>query len=117
MALAGCAGDPSGSSSSGSSSEGGPDSALVSNKANVRFKGAERLRNAVAQALSLDPGEVCNELGKYSCADAVHTVALGGVDPYGAGLYEPFPDTAASTPLVVERLVLSACVLRAKRDF
>ncbi|HEU4403891.1 MAG TPA: hypothetical protein VFS43_01150 [Polyangiaceae bacterium] len=91
--------------------------AFASPRAVVRFKGGERLRNDYAAALALDPGEVCNELGRLSCVDEVHRVALGGVDAYVAQVFLPAPSTGATTPLAVERMALSACVERSRRDF
>ena len=88
----------------------------ASAKGRVRFKGAERLRNDLAQALELDPAEVCQELGQYDCVDFVHTVALGGVEPYELGVVEPLDETTATTPLAVERVALAACVRRVDRD-
>lgn len=89
----------------------------ASPNASVRFKGPERLRNDLARALSLAPNELCNELGAYSCTDKVHVVTLGGVSPYQHQIYEPLRKTVASTPLAADRVVLSACMERAKRDF
>ena len=85
-------------------------------KGNLRFKGNERLTIDYAVALGIPFLEVCNELGQYSCSFLVHPVALGGVDPYGKGLFEPPPVTGATTPLVVERVALSACVKRVNLD-
>lgn len=92
---------------------------LLSNSArgNLRFKGPERLNSDVAAALELPPDAVCTELGMYQCTSAVHNVALGGVDPYGTGLYEPSGVTASTTPLVVERLAWSACIKRVTADY
>lgn len=92
---------------------------LLSNSArgNLRFKGPERLNSDVAAALDLPPDAVCTELGMYQCTSAVHNVALGGVDPYGTGLYEPSGVTASTTPLVVERLAWSACIKRVTADY
>jgi hypothetical protein len=81
----------------------------------LRFKGPERLTFDLAGALSLPPEEVCTELGQYVCA-SVHAVALGGVDPYAHGLFEPLPVTGSTTSLVVDRLALSACGTRVARD-
>ena len=86
-------------------------------KANVRFKRNLRIRNDFAQALSLDPAEVCTELGQYSCTDFVHQISLGGVEPYVLGLNEPTDDTTTTTPIAVERVALFACTERVKRDF
>lgn len=88
----------------------------ASSKANVRFKRAERLGTDMAAALGLDRGTLCRELGQYSCTDFVHTIALGGVEPYELGIREPLDHTTITTPMAVERLALSGCEQRVTRD-
>ncbi len=83
----------------------------------VRFKGNEVIANDLSRGLGLEHTAICNELGAYSCTDLVHKVTLGGVDAYDRQIYEPSRDTTATTPLAAERVVLSACLERAKRDF
>lgn len=85
-------------------------------KGNLRFKGNERLAIDYAVALGLPIDQVCKELGQYDCSFVVHPVALGGVDPYGHGLFEPSPVTGSTTPIVVERVALAACVKRVTLD-
>lgn len=85
-------------------------------KGRVRFKGAERMRNDIAQTLGLTSAEVCAELGLYDCVDYVHTVALGGVEPYTLGVTRPLENTSATTPLAVERVALAACGRRVDQD-
>ncbi|ATB38548.1 hypothetical protein CYFUS_003983 [Cystobacter fuscus] len=87
-----------------------------SSRNNPRFKGPERLASDFAAALSLPVEQVCNELGQYSCTASVHTVALGGVDPYGLGFYEPLPLTGVTTPIAVDRVATAACVRRVTLD-
>ncbi len=87
-----------------------------SSRNNLRFKGPERLTNDFAVALSLPPEQVCKELGQYPCTTSVHNVALGGVDPYGLGFYEPLPFTGATTPIAVDRVALAACIQRVTLD-
>ncbi len=103
---------------SGTPDSGTPDPTEVprSSRNNLRFKGPERLTLDFAVALSLPPEQVCNELGQYPCTTAVHTVALGGVDPYGLGFYEPLPHTGATTPIAVDRVALAACIRRVTLD-
>jgi hypothetical protein len=108
-------GGSGGSSGNDAGSDGGADFA-VSAKAQVRFKGPERLLNDFAAALELPVDEVCRELGQYDCARVVHTLALGGVEPYGRGVYERPSATQVATPVVVERLALSGCISRVTRD-
>ncbi len=93
----------------------GPTEGTGLARANLRFKGGERLRNDYAQALGLSPAEVCRELGEFDCVGVVHTVTLGGVEAYRSSLYEPQGKTAVTTPLAVDRLALSACRAAADR--
>jgi len=95
-----------------------PDAGSLSRSArgNLRFKGPERLTTDFSAALGLRPEQVCTELGQYQCATLVHNVALGGVDPYGPGLYEPSGVTAVTTSLVVDRIAWSACTKRVDLD-
>ncbi|WP_223643389.1 hypothetical protein [Corallococcus sp. EGB] len=86
-----------------------------SQKGNLRFKGPERLSLDLAQALELPAASVCNELGQYPCQN-VHGVALGGVDPYEHSVYETASTTGATTPIAVERIMLSACNARIALD-
>ncbi|MBL8911884.1 MAG: hypothetical protein JNM17_14420 [Archangium sp.] len=81
----------------------------------MRFKGDLRFTIDLAVGLQLPVNQVCKELGQYDCV-FVHTVALNGVDPYGKGLFEPLPVTGATTPVVVERMVTSACLARVDLD-
>jgi hypothetical protein len=88
----------------------------LSKKANLKFKGNERIRTDFARALGLDPTDVCKELGAFSCTHLVHQVALGGVEPYFLGLNEPLPFTTVTTPIATERVALAACGNRVDRD-
>jgi hypothetical protein len=82
----------------------------------LRFKGPERLGNDFSKALSIAPQFLCNELGLYPCTTAVHALALGGVDPYGNGVYESPALTGVTAPIVVDRIALTACTSRAALD-
>jgi hypothetical protein len=85
-------------------------------KGNLRFKGDVRLTIDYALALELPFDQVCNELGQYPCSYFVHAVALGGVDPYGKGLYEGQGVTGVTAPMVVERVALAGCLKRVDLD-
>ena len=85
-------------------------------RGNLRFKGPERINADFAAALDLHAESVCTELGLYPCTSMVHNVALGGVDPYGPGLYESSGVTASTTPLVIDRIAWAACTLRVHSD-
>jgi hypothetical protein len=69
-----------------------------------------------ANALGLPADQLCKELGQYPCTTFVHPIALGGTDPYGVGLYEPLPFTGMASPIVTERVALSACQVRTTND-
>ena len=87
----------------------------LSAKATVKFKSKERLVNDFKKALLLTEAELCREAGTFAC-DEVHGVALGGVDAYTAGIYEPLEATAATTPIAVDRIALNMCQTRAHED-
>lgn len=95
---------------------GGGSGFAASAKGIVRFKRNERLTGDYAKSLGLPQNAVCNELGLYPCATTVHHLALGGVDPYNIGLYEPVPFTGLTSPIVVDRVALSACIQRVMSD-
>lgn len=81
----------------------------------VVWKRVDALAADLGRALELDENELCTELGAAPCA-SIHRVALGGSDPLAKALYRPFSSPLATTPLAIERLVLSACVTRVDRD-
>lgn len=85
-------------------------------KARVRLKRAERLANDFSEALGLSRGELCRELGSYDCVDVVHTLPLGGVEPYDIGIYEPIKEPGVTTPIAMERVALHGCIRRVDRD-
>src|SRR5262245_19853205 len=69
-------------------------SIVASSKARLRFKGGERYVELLSSGLAIPRAELCKELSLYDCAGEVHTIALGGVDAYENGIYEPMPNTA-----------------------
>ncbi|WP_437971374.1 hypothetical protein WMF04_19640 [Sorangium sp. So ce260] len=109
VSAASCAGDDP-------EREPAPATQHASRHPRVHWKGGTRLRNDLAQVLQLDPEEVCNEFGTMSCSESVHTVALGGLDPYRNQIFKSSPTTGLSTTLIVERIALQACRRRAERD-
>jgi hypothetical protein len=121
-ACAGCGEETvdDGSGGGGSGGSGGSGGGIVtppiSAKHAVKFKTKGRLLKDFSAALALPTDQLCQELGQYNCAD-VHAIALGGVDAYGAGVYEPLKASAITTPLAVDRLALSGCTQRAVLDF
>ena len=106
----------SGGGGGGGMGGGGEETFAQSAKANVRFKRAVRMTADYAAALSIPADQLCRELGQYQCTTLVHPIALGGTDPYGVGLYEPLPFTGMSSPIVTDRVALSACQARATAD-
>jgi hypothetical protein len=109
----GGAGGGTGGGGGGGAADGGY---AKSAKGNLHFKGNERLTFDYAVALGIPFDQLCNELGQYPCTFTVHTVALGGVDPYGKGLFEGASVTGSTTAIVVERVALAACVKRVTAD-
>jgi hypothetical protein len=123
LVFAGCVGcqQPGGDDggSGGGAGGGGGGSGeefAASAKGQVRFKRNIRLTIDYAQALGLQVTEVCNELGQYNCTALVHALSLGGVDPYGSGLYEPIPFSGSTSPIAIDRVALAACTTRVARD-
>ncbi len=94
-----------------------PPTVVPSFAPHVRFKGGAVYANDLARGLELDRDEVCLELGVSDCATEVHKVALGGVDPYDGGVYKPLPEAPVTAPIALDRIAVSACSLRAERDF
>ena len=121
LALLGCPApgptdDPGTGGGGGTLDGGGGGDFAISAKGIVRFKRNERLTVDFASALGLPLDGLCKELGLYSCSIFVHPLALGGVDPYGSGLYEPLPFTGVTSPIVVDRVALAGCVQRVEAD-
>ncbi len=94
-----------------------PPAHFEASRANLRFKGAARIREDFAHILRLPADALCTELGRFDCIDDIHQIALGGVEPYRANIFKPFPGVAVGAPLAVERVALSACGERVRRDF
>lgn len=110
-------GGSGGGGAGGGTGGGSPDAGFArSAKGNLRFKGNERLTFDYSVALGIPFDQLCNELGQYPCTFTVHPVALGGVDPYGKGLFEGAQVTGSTTAIVVERVALAACVKRVTAD-
>jgi hypothetical protein len=124
VAAPGCGtGDPAApeSSASGGDDAGVLDAgpvvpSIASPKANVRFLNASRMSKTYAKALGLSEGELCNELGQYSCVGFIHKISLLGTDPYLFGINDPLPSTTTSTPLVAERVATAGCIARVSAD-
>jgi len=89
---------------------------FASQRQQIRFKGAHRLKAEIANTLAIAPNEVCNELERFDCISLVHPISLGGVEPYVSNLYEATEDTTISAPMIVERIGLQACYRRYEMD-
>lgn len=70
----------------------------------------------LARALAFSPENLCLEFGKEPCVRKVHLVPLGGHEPFSTGMLEPPAEPLATTPTVVDRVVLNACTSRAEQD-
>jgi hypothetical protein len=121
--LSACAGDgtphqnppPGGGPGGGEGPAPTPDPMPMSAKATVKPKDGARLLADLAQVLELEQSELCTEIGGQPCG-AVHAIALFGTDAYQSGVYQPIEASIATSPIAVERIVLSACHQRALRD-
>jgi hypothetical protein len=83
---------------------------------NLQWKRSSALEADLVQALELSADELCNEFGIASCVHGVHLASLGGNEPFKSGLLEASAEPLATTPAVVDRLLLSACGRRTELD-
>ena len=88
----------------------------ASTRAQVKFKGGERWARDLAKGLEISTESMCKELGQYDCVDAVHRIALGGVEPYRLGINNPLPVAPVTAAIAVDRVALSACDVRVSAD-
>ncbi len=88
----------------------------VSTKHDVQWKRYAAFENDLALALELDPANLCTELDRASCIRQVHLMPLGGNDPFDTGILQPASEPLATTPAVVDRVLLSACGQRVSLD-
>lgn len=95
--------------------EGAPEY-RVSTKNDVQWKRYSAFEQDLATALELDPANLCRELGQANCIRQVHLVPLGGNDPFDTGILQPTAEPLATTPAVVDRVLLSACSQRVALD-
>lgn len=75
-----------------------------------------QMRNSLAKILVLDKNGMCLELGLYPCIDFIYKSELGGMDAYNASQYQYPTAINAGTAGALERVVLSACIMRAGMD-
>ena len=81
----------------------------ASTRNQLTWKRYRTLQQDLMAVLDLPPGEVCNELDRFSCVDDVHLVPLGANDPFYQALYQPLTEPSVTTPIAVDRTVLAAC--------
>jgi predicted component of type VI protein secretion system len=93
-----------------------PTPYAVSRGNSVLWKRYAAFERDLMRGLELSRDEVCQELGDRNCVRDVHLIALGGNDPFGSGIHRPPPSTLGTTPMVVDRVLLSACSARAAAD-
>jgi hypothetical protein len=97
---------------------GGRDTtaAPTGNGASIVWKRARAMERDLMRALGLEAREVCTELGAISCVNDAHLSLLGGNEPFVKVQYTQIAEPGAVTPLVMDRVVLSACVAGVERD-
>jgi len=88
----------------------------TSARAGVEWKRVKAVEQDLMAALALNRNEVCKELDRFSCADLVHTVALGGNEPFFKAMYRPLAEPSVTTSIAIDRMVLAACSNAAERD-
>jgi hypothetical protein len=115
LAAAGCDGDAPSRTTGMPPVDGAPEY-RVSVKNDVQWKRYAAIEQDLATALELDPSDLCRELGQANCIRQVHLVPLGGNDPFDTGILQPTAEPLATTPAVVDRVLLSACGRRVALD-
>lgn len=88
----------------------------TSQRGTLLWKRHAALEADLMAALALERGALCKELGERDCIRDVHVIALGGNDPFGSGINRPASQPLSTTPLVVDRVLLSACSARVRAD-
>ena len=88
----------------------------ASTSSNLQWKRYAAFEADLATALELTPENLCLEFGKEPCIRKVHLVPLGGHEPFETGMLAPAAEPLATTPTVVDRVVLNACGTRVELD-
>lgn len=109
------AGAGSDSGGTNGSSQGG-SSDIASRTSDLQWKRYATFEADLAGALELSRDALCREFGEAPCIRAVHLTPLGGNEPFESGLLKPSQEPLATTPTVVDRIVLAACSRRADLD-
>lgn len=94
----------------------GPPPYKVSNRLLLQWKRHAAFEADLMGALHLSRDQLCVEVGGKNCIRDVHLVPLGGNEPYESGLMKPSAEPLATTSSVVDRVLLSACTVRARLD-
>ena len=89
---------------------------VVSTSSNLQWKRYAAFESDLATALQLTPQNLCLEFGKEPCIRKVHLVPLGGHEPFETGMLAAAAEPLATTPTVVDRVVLNACGNRVDLD-
>lgn len=89
----------------------------LSLKSRLRIKDVDRLERDLTSALELSTEDLCKELQTLTCTRDVHNLSLGGVDAYDKSIFTSPGEVMATSPLVIERIVISACQKRVDQDY
>ena len=116
-ALSACSSAREESGRSGAKQETDPAGQVAaSTHSNLQWKRYAAFEADLAAGLELSPEQVCLEFGQESCIRKVHMVPLGGHEPFDTGMFAPAAEPLATTPTVVDRIVLTACGNRLDLD-
>lgn len=108
---------PGSKPAAGDTVDGVQPSALASSaRPRLQWKRYAAFEADLSSALELAPDVLCKEFGSEPCVRGVHLVALGGHEPFRSGMLESAAEPLATTPTVVERVVLNACSQRVELD-
>jgi hypothetical protein len=94
----------------------GTGAVAASQRPHLQWKRYSAIEADLSQALELAPDQLCTEFGVESCINGVHLAPLGGNEPFKTGLLEASAEPLATTPAVIDRLLLSACGHRVASD-
>ena len=115
--LSACASQKSEGEGGGAKQEAEPKGQVaVSTSSNLQWKRYAAFEADLATALELTAENLCLEFGKEPCIRKVHLVPLGGHEPFETGMLAAAAEPLATTPTVVERVVLNACGNRVELD-
>lgn len=116
-ALSACSSAREGNERGGAKQEIDPAGAVaVSTHSNLQWKRYGAFQADLSAALELSPDQLCLEFGKERCIDRVHLVPLGGSEPFESGMFAPAAEPLATTPTVVDRILLTSCGNAVERD-